>query len=222
MSRGLSETNKIRDLVCAVLRRSTRESRPPKRYGFVGLTSQLDNDPRTYGEAISDINSDKWLEFMKYKMDSMGSNQLWTLVDPPKDVKPVGCKWVYKRKLGADEEVTAFKAKLVPKGYTQRPRVNFEETYSPVPMAKSIRILLAIEAFALGQMSLSFEWDKQILGIRRGGALERGQDHTQLDDDNAKSQSDFIFKLNGGVVAWKSSKEATTADSTTEAEYIAA
>ncbi|KAL0434341.1 UNVERIFIED_CONTAM: Retrovirus-related Pol polyprotein from transposon TNT 1-94 [Sesamum latifolium] len=42
------------------------------------------------------------------------------------------------------------------------------------------------------------------------------------DDDNAKSQSDFVFKLNGGVVAWKSSKQATTTDSTTEAEYIAA
>ncbi|KAL0302351.1 UNVERIFIED_CONTAM: Secreted RxLR effector protein [Sesamum calycinum] len=44
----------------------------------------------------------------------------------------------------------------------------------------------------------------------------------QLDDDDAKSQSGFIFKLNGGVVAWKSSKQAITADSTTEAEYIAA
>ncbi|KAL0433652.1 UNVERIFIED_CONTAM: hypothetical protein Slati_2699500 [Sesamum latifolium] len=42
-----------------VLRRSTRESRVPDRYGFVGLTSQLDNDPKTYGEAMSDINSDK-------------------------------------------------------------------------------------------------------------------------------------------------------------------
>ncbi|KAL0401900.1 UNVERIFIED_CONTAM: Retrovirus-related Pol polyprotein from transposon TNT 1-94 [Sesamum latifolium] len=44
----------------------------------------------------------------------------------------------------------------------------------------------------------------------------------QSDDDDAKSQSDFVFKLNGGVVAWKSSKQDTTADSTTEAEYIAA
>ncbi|KAL0462558.1 UNVERIFIED_CONTAM: hypothetical protein Slati_0143400 [Sesamum latifolium] len=35
-----------------VLHRSTRESRAPERYGFVGLTSQLDNDPKTYGEAI--------------------------------------------------------------------------------------------------------------------------------------------------------------------------
>ncbi|KAL0430608.1 UNVERIFIED_CONTAM: hypothetical protein Sradi_0686800 [Sesamum radiatum] len=44
----------------------------------------------------------------------------------------------------------------------------------------------------------------------------------QSDDDDAKFQSDFVFKLNGGVVAWKSSKQDTTADSTTEAEYIAA
>ncbi|KAL0394462.1 UNVERIFIED_CONTAM: Secreted RxLR effector protein [Sesamum latifolium] len=43
----------------------------------------------------------------------------------------------------------------------------------------------------------------------------------QSDDDDANSQSDFVFKLNGGVVAWKSSKQDTTADSTTEAEYIA-
>ncbi|KAL0445556.1 UNVERIFIED_CONTAM: Retrovirus-related Pol polyprotein from transposon TNT 1-94 [Sesamum latifolium] len=44
----------------------------------------------------------------------------------------------------------------------------------------------------------------------------------QSDDDDVKSQSGFVFKLNGGVVASKSFKQATTADSTTEAEYIAA
>ncbi|KAL0333062.1 UNVERIFIED_CONTAM: Retrovirus-related Pol polyprotein from transposon TNT 1-94 [Sesamum calycinum] len=44
----------------------------------------------------------------------------------------------------------------------------------------------------------------------------------QSDDNDAKSQSGFVFKLNGGVVSWKSSKQATTANSTTEAEYIAA
>ncbi|KAK4382227.1 Retrovirus-related Pol polyprotein from transposon TNT 1-94 [Sesamum angolense] len=44
----------------------------------------------------------------------------------------------------------------------------------------------------------------------------------QSDDDDAKSQSGFVFKLNGGVVAWKSSKHDTTTDSTTEGEFIAA
>ncbi|KAL0455684.1 UNVERIFIED_CONTAM: Retrovirus-related Pol polyprotein from transposon TNT 1-94 [Sesamum latifolium] len=73
--------------------------------------------------------------------------RVWTLVDPPKGIRPLRCKWVYKCKLGADGEVTAFKAGLVAKGYSQRPGVDFEETYSPVAMAKSIRILLAIAAW---------------------------------------------------------------------------
>ncbi|KAL0315057.1 UNVERIFIED_CONTAM: hypothetical protein Scaly_2893100 [Sesamum calycinum] len=44
----------------------------------------------------------------------------------------------------------------------------------------------------------------------------------QSDDDDAKSQSEFVFKLNGGVVASKSSKQDATGDSTMEAKYIAA
>ncbi|KAL0293145.1 UNVERIFIED_CONTAM: Retrovirus-related Pol polyprotein from transposon TNT 1-94 [Sesamum radiatum] len=44
----------------------------------------------------------------------------------------------------------------------------------------------------------------------------------QSDDNDAKSQSGFVFKFNGGVVAWKTSKQDTTADSTMEVEYIAA
>ncbi|KAL0367229.1 UNVERIFIED_CONTAM: Retrovirus-related Pol polyprotein from transposon TNT 1-94 [Sesamum radiatum] len=125
-----------------VLRRSIRASQPPNRYGFLGLTSQLDNDPRTYGEAISDIDSDKWLEVMRSEINLMGSNQVWTLVDLPKGVKPIGCKWVYNHKLRAEGEVTAFKDRLLAKGYTQRSGIDFEETYSPVTMAKFIWILL--------------------------------------------------------------------------------
>ncbi|KAL0458709.1 UNVERIFIED_CONTAM: hypothetical protein Slati_0498100 [Sesamum latifolium] len=67
-------------------------------------------------------------------------------VDPPKGIKPVGYKLVYKYKLGADGDVTTFKARPVAKGYIQRLGVDFEETYSPVKMAKSIRILLVIVA----------------------------------------------------------------------------
>ena len=44
----------------------------------------------------------------------------------------------------------------------------------------------------------------------------------QTDHDDSKSQSGFIFTLNGGAVSWKSSKQETVADSTTEVEYIAA
>ncbi|XP_052209257.1 uncharacterized protein LOC127812770 [Diospyros lotus] len=41
------------------------------------------DDPTIYQEAISDIDSNKWLEAIKSEMDSMYENQVWTLVDPP-------------------------------------------------------------------------------------------------------------------------------------------
>jgi hypothetical protein len=43
----------------------------------------------------------------------------------------------------------------------------------------------------------------------------------QTEANDSKSQSGFVFYLNGGAVSWKSSKQNTVADSTTEAEYIA-
>ncbi|KAL9242032.1 hypothetical protein vseg_016077 [Gypsophila vaccaria] len=47
-------------------------------------------------------------------------------------------------------------------------------------------------------------------------------DSFQTDRDDSKSQSGFVFILNGAAVSWKSSKQSVIADSTTEFEYIAA
>ncbi|GJV54991.1 retrotransposon protein, putative, ty1-copia subclass [Tanacetum coccineum] len=44
----------------------------------------------------------------------------------------------------------------------------------------------------------------------------------ETDRDDTKSQTRYVFILNGGAVDWKSSKQSTTAMSATEAEYIAA
>nr|GEX56926.1 retrotransposon protein, putative, Ty1-copia subclass [Tanacetum cinerariifolium] len=44
----------------------------------------------------------------------------------------------------------------------------------------------------------------------------------ETDRDDTKSQTGYVFVLNGGVVVWKSSKQSTTAQHATEDEYIAA
>ena len=44
----------------------------------------------------------------------------------------------------------------------------------------------------------------------------------QYDKDDFRSQSGYVFCLNGGAVSWKSSKQSIVDDSTTKAEYIAA
>ena len=84
---------------------------------------------------------------MKSEMDSMYTNQVWTLVDAPEGVKPIGCKWIFKKKTDMEGNVQTYKARLVAKGYRQRHGVNYNETFSPVAIIKFIRIMLAIASY---------------------------------------------------------------------------
>ncbi|KAG8503385.1 hypothetical protein CXB51_001330 [Gossypium anomalum] len=134
------------------LRRSLRERHALERYGFLitmhGDILLIDQDePRTCQEAVASPDSKKWLEAMRSEMDSMYENQVWTLVDPPERVKPIGCKWVFKKKTDMDGNLQTYKGRLVAKSFRQIYGVDYDETFSPVAMFKSIRILLAIAAF---------------------------------------------------------------------------
>ena len=56
-------------------------------------------------------------------------------------------KWIFKKKTNADSNVTVYKSRLVAKGFRQVQGVDYDETFSPVAMLKSVRIMLAIAAF---------------------------------------------------------------------------
>ena len=75
------------------------------------------------------FDSDKWLEAMKSEIESMKVNNVWTLVHPPEGVKPIWCKWVFKRKRGADGKVKIYKAHLVAKGYRQCYGIKYDEYF---------------------------------------------------------------------------------------------
>jgi 6-pyruvoyl-tetrahydropterin synthase len=73
-----------------------------------------------YVEPIFDIDSKKWLKPMKSKMDFMYTNRVWTLVDPHKWIKLIGCEWIFKRKTDIENKVQMYKDRLAVKGYKQR------------------------------------------------------------------------------------------------------
>ena len=90
-----------------VPRRSGRIIRELDRFMFLGeafeaVSENLESDPTSYEEAMADSDSGHWVKAMKIEMESIDSNQVWELVEPLANIKPIGCKWIYKRKRGSD------------------------------------------------------------------------------------------------------------------------
>ncbi|GJY11563.1 integrase, catalytic region, zinc finger, CCHC-type containing protein [Tanacetum coccineum] len=125
-----------------VLRRSSKVSQQPERYGNLidkkGHDLGDHNEPTTYQEAIDDFESKKWLEAIRAWMQCMKDNEVWNLLDLPPGSKSMGYKWVFKKKTDIDCNVNEFKARLGAKGYTQtqsgsknRPPMLNKENYVP-------------------------------------------------------------------------------------------
>nr|GEV72040.1 retrotransposon protein, putative, Ty1-copia subclass [Tanacetum cinerariifolium] len=279
------------------------------------------NEPASYKAAMLDSESNKWIDAMNVKIQSMIDNMVWVLVDLPPGCKTVGSKWIFKKKTDMDGIVHTYKARLVAKGYTQLYGVDYEETFSPVADSRALRILISIVAFddyEIWKMDVKTTFlngyldediymvqpegeaavilgikiyrdrSKRFIGLGQNAYMDKilkrykmdnskrghipmqerldlnrtqgastpketavknilkhlrntkdmflvygGNPKAKLrvdcycdagfetDRDDKKSQTGYVFILNGGAVDWKSSKQSTTAMSATEAEYIA-
>nr|GEX53796.1 hypothetical protein [Tanacetum cinerariifolium] len=94
-----------------------------------------------------DPESNKWLDAMNAKMQSIKDNQVWRLVDLPPNCKTIMSKWLFKKKTDMDGNVHTYKARLVTKGFIQLYGVDYEETFSLFTDIRAIRILIAIAVF---------------------------------------------------------------------------
>jgi hypothetical protein len=83
---------------------------------------------------------------MHEELENFERNQVWTLVDSPRDVNIIGTKWVFKNKQGEDGEIVRNKARLVAQGFSQVEGLGFGKTFAPVARLEVIRILLVFAA----------------------------------------------------------------------------
>ena len=103
------------------MRRSVRERRQPERYSPSAFCSNFalsvtDDDPRTVKEAMDSDDEKLWKEAMVDEMASLHKNEAWDLVELPAGRKPIGSKWVFKKKTNVEGKVEKYKARLVAKG----------------------------------------------------------------------------------------------------------
>ena len=64
-------------------------------------------EPESYTKVAKDAN---WHAAMEEEMQALYANDTWDLVDAPKGVKLIGCKWVYKTKYNVDGSMIWYKA----------------------------------------------------------------------------------------------------------------
>nr|GEY94966.1 hypothetical protein [Tanacetum cinerariifolium] len=72
---------------------------------------------------------------------------VWTLVDCPKGVRPIGTKWVLKNKKDEKGIVIRNKARLVAQGHTQEEGIDYDEVFALVVRIKAIKLFLAYTSF---------------------------------------------------------------------------
>lgn len=105
-----------------------------------------DSDPQDHTEALQSSKAELWKEAMDEEYQSLLNNNTWTLVDLPKNKKPIPCKWVFKSKTDEDGKIIKYKARLVIKGCSQKKGIDYTEVYSPVVRYSSLRYLFSMAA----------------------------------------------------------------------------
>ena len=106
----------------------------------------LEDEPQNFKEAMSTPEAPLWKKVVNSEIESILQNHTWELVDLPLGCKPLGYKWIFKRKMKADGSIDKYKAQLVVKSYKQKEDVDYFNTYSPVTRIISIRMLIVVTA----------------------------------------------------------------------------
>ena len=97
-------------------------------------------------DALSGSDSIKWRKAMEEEMKALLKNGTWTLVEPPKDRQIIGSKWVLRIKRDSNGNPIRFKARVVARGFSQVPGLDFQDTFSPTLKICGFRMLVALAA----------------------------------------------------------------------------
>nr|GEW31909.1 zinc finger, CCHC-type [Tanacetum cinerariifolium] len=104
----------------------------------------VEDDPKTFDEAMKSQDVAFLKEAINDEMNSIMRNNTWVLTNLPLGCRPLGCKWIFKRKLKVDGTVKKFKARLVIHGFKQKSGIDYFDTYAPVARISTIRLLISM------------------------------------------------------------------------------
>nr|XP_016484271.1 PREDICTED: uncharacterized protein LOC107804848 [Nicotiana tabacum] len=181
--------------------RSGRDIRQPVCYTLLGesydrIPKEPTSEPVNYDQALHDKDADKWVAAMKSEMESM-----FSMHDSKKGFLPFihGISLSKDQSPKTDEEIEKMKA---------------------VPYASAVGSLMYVKHI-IKYLKRTRDY---MLIYHSDDLVPIGYTDSdfQSDRDSRKSTSGNVFTLGGGAISWRSIKQSCVADSTMEAEYVAA
>lgn len=140
---------------------------------------------------------------MDLEYSALMKNKTWHLVPRQEGKNIIYCKWVYKVKRKADVSLDRYKARLVTKGFKQRYGIDYEDTFSTVVKAATIRTVLSIAVYR--------GWSLRQLDVQNAflhGVLEGEVYMRQPPGYENSSTSGFICKLDKTLYGLKQAPRA--------------
>lgn len=192
-----------------VPRRSERQTSKPKYLDDYVLLAEeegemlllcLNEEPRNFAEA-SQLK--EWIEACLDELQSIEKNKVWSLVDLPEGVKPIGLWWLFKIKFNSDGSIKKYKSRLVAKGYVQQYGIDYEEVFAPVARLETIRLLVSIAA-ARG-------WEVHHLDVKTAflhGELKETVYVLQPEGFEVKGSERKVYKLHKALYGLKQAPRA--------------
>lgn len=124
--------------------RTPRNNQPDK--SFLSMTNNMPDQPKTYQEAMASDDREHWKQAIEAELNAHTTNGTWSIVKRPKGASVLSVKWIFTVKRDSSGNRERFKARLVARGFEQRPGVDYFQTFAPVARLDSIRTLLSISA----------------------------------------------------------------------------
>jgi hypothetical protein len=131
----------IDNILSDIEKRVTTRSRVTNFCEHYSFVSSL--EPLKVEDALRNLD---WVVVMQEELNNFKRNEVWPLVERAKQ-NLIGTKWVFRNKKDEHGVVTRNKAWLVAKSYSQVECLDFDETFAPVAMLESIRMLLAYATY---------------------------------------------------------------------------
>jgi hypothetical protein len=143
---------------------------------YILLTSQQ-SEPKTFQDAITCFEKDKWFESMQAEIDELQAQGTYTIINLPPGKHALGGRWVYKKKTNSLGQVIKYKSRWVVQGFRQILGLDYLETFSTTCRPEVYRLILILavnQGWYIGQYDVKNAFvhakiDKEIYMIQPTG-----------------------------------------------------